>query len=129
MKTYDDLKRETEQRGGITTVTTEVLCHIDGNKYLTRECANRIGSSLSWHGLGYLPAPFPRDHGTVVVYAKGTPVGDLVGAVVDLTKGRNLGDAMDAVRAAVATPQNEAVAIVNQIRALVRDPAPQDETP
>lgn len=127
LKTFDDLKRATEQDGGLTTVSTTVLRDMDGNHRLTRECAQRISSALHRIGLGHLPAPIPQDDVSVVVYVKGAPAGDLIDAVVQMTRGRDLHASIGTVRAAVATPQNNALEIVAKIRALVRDPDPPDD--
>ncbi len=128
LETFDDLKRTAERGGGLATVSTTSLRDMDGNQRLTRECAQRISGALHRVGLEHLPAPIPQDDVTVMVYVKGAPAGDLIDAVVQMTKGRDLHASMDTVRAAVATPQNEALEIVAKIRALVRDPAPPDET-
>lgn len=105
------------------------LVGMEGNKNLTRESASRIFQRARSDRNGLSPSPHcPAAILLAVVYVKGTPAGALVDAVVKMAEGRDLHASMNAVRAAVATPQNEALDIVAKIRALVRDPDPPDET-
>lgn len=127
MKTFEDLKRDAEQNGGLTLASMHGLRDMVGHKALGSDVLRLISGRLHRVGLGHLPTRLRSPGDTdVVLYAKGTPAGELVEAVVNMMEVREVYESMEVVRAAVATPQNDALELVAKIRALVRDP-PSDE--
>lgn len=122
-KTFEDLKREAEENDRLTTSSMHTLRDMVGHKALGTDVVRTISWRLQNVGLGHLPTrlPSPGDV-AIVLYSRGTPAGALIEAVVKMTEGRELYSAIDVVRAAVATPQNDALEIVAKIRALLRDP-------
>ncbi len=132
MRTFEELKSEVEARNGITVISMHTLRDMVGHKALGSDVLARISGRLQSVGLGHLPTRL-RSPGDlpVTVYAKGTPAGALVDAVVTMAEQRyverdyqgasELDAAIGVVRSAVATPQNDALEIVAKIRALVHE--------
>lgn len=119
MKTFDDLKREIEQQGGIAAVGTFDLRNLYGNKRLTRASADGISGCLSRAGMGHLPSAMPRGDTTVVVYVRGAPAGRLVQAITAMAQGRDLHASAGVVRAVATEPLH----LLDKIRALVGPPS------
>ncbi len=127
MKTFEDLKRDAEQNGGLALTSMYSLRDMVGHKALGSDVLRLISGRLHRVGLGHLPTRLRSPGDTdVVLYVKGTPAGALVDAVVNMTETREVYESMAIVRDAVATPQNDAIEIVAKIRALVHVP-PGDE--
>lgn len=130
MKTFDDLKRETQRRGGILVTSLFALRDMDRAKRLGTAVVRSIAVGLDLNGMVHLPSNLPADKGdiTVVVYVRDSPAGELIGAVASVLGGRSIREGAEKIQAVLAKPEGDALETVAKIRALVRDPDPPDET-
>jgi hypothetical protein len=110
--TYDDLRKQVESEEGIYTTTMEELREIHGAGRLGQHVRSAISSSLMANGLGHLPTELPAyQESSVRVFRLGTPLADVVNAVINPSTG---GDQV--LRQVAASKGQE---IIKQIRQLV----------
>ena len=112
----EEIRTEVERDGGIKSFPMWRLRDACGWGKLGVNVVRDIASRLRDVGLGYLPSEgeLPRDqYGTVHLYVKESPVGELVEAVLAPNDGGNV-----RLRSAAGT---DAALVLQQIRALVCD--------
>ncbi len=113
VSSMDELRDLVDQNGGVLTTTMEVLRDAYGKGRLGIHVRDGIHKSLSGLGLGHYPLTLPEyQEKRIRLYRHGTPVGDLIEAVLDV---EGL-DRDDQLRRAVGGDDSE---IIRQIRELV----------
>jgi len=83
--TVDEIKAAVTQNDGVLTVTMEQLREAHKYGRLGPHVKKSIGDSLAKNGLGYFPDLGDYQHQTTRIYQLGTPVADLVSAVLNPT--------------------------------------------
>lgn len=112
--TFDDLKREVEESGGLMRVLMQDLRLLVGAGKLGVHVRYEISRQLAQVGLGHLPAELPTyQTDEVRVYSLGSRVADLIKAVLDPTE---LGD-----RILQEAGSDDAADKLDQIRRLLCD--------
>lgn len=97
--TWEDLRSETVDQGGISVCTMLVLRNILGKGRLGTHVNSAISRGLRSVGLGHLPTELPnREYHEVLLYQIGTPAGDIVEAVAAVTPQSGAGPAAKALR-------------------------------
>lgn len=84
-KTLDDLVREVEENSGVMTVEASALRDRYGAERLGINVRNAISKELAGRGLAHYPKILPdRQHELVRIYRQGSPVADLIDAVLNV---------------------------------------------
>jgi hypothetical protein len=84
MKTYDDLKKKVEENDGVLTVQMLTLREIRGADRLGINVRENIQNDLAGYGLAHFPPRLPdNQYAYARVYKQGTPVADIILAVLD----------------------------------------------
>ena len=84
MKTYDDLKKKVEENEGVLTVQMLTLREIHGADRLGINVRDNIRRDLAGYGLAHFPSSLPdNQYAYARVYKQGTPVADIILAVLD----------------------------------------------
>lgn len=82
-KTLDDLVAEVKDNGGVVTVAAEDLRDRYGADRLGVNVRASIANELAGRGLAHYPTPLPDRHYDLVrVYKQGSPIADLIQAVL-----------------------------------------------
>lgn len=111
---YEDIRGEIADHGDVASVDMARLRDVHGAGKLGKHVRANISKELRSHGIGHYPPELPiYQHEVVRLYLIGTPAGDLIEAVLNVSA-----DADGAIRNAV---QNDSAAIVEKIRELVCD--------
>lgn len=83
MTTYDELVANVDSNGGLHRATMEELRDAHGASKLGVHVRSAIRSELASRGLGVLPNELPSyQHEEVRVFRLGSPIADIVNAVV-----------------------------------------------
>ena len=83
MDSYEDLRAAVAASGGLQKITMDTLKKIEGAGRLGVHVRTAISKTLESHGLGHLPQELPpNQEDTVRLYLLGSPVADLVKAVL-----------------------------------------------
>lgn len=83
MSTWAEIKASVENNGNVQTVRMEILRDTHGVAKLGVHVRTDIASQLAGMGLGHFPKPLPLYQDDLVrLYKRGTPVGDLIEAVL-----------------------------------------------
>jgi len=83
MTDWDSIKAAVENNGNVHTVTMETLRNAHGSAKLGVHVRTDITSQLAGMGLGHVPKSLPTSQDQPVrLYKRGTPVGDLIEAVL-----------------------------------------------
>lgn len=82
--TWDEIKKQVEEAGGVVTLTMAALRDAEGAGKLGVHVRSNISRRLAAMGLGHVPTELPANqHERVRVYKRGTPVGDLIEAALN----------------------------------------------
>ena len=82
--TWDEIKKQVEEAGGVLTLTMAALRDAAGAGKLGVHVRSNISRRLAAMGLGHVPTELPANqHERVRVYKRGTPVGDLIEAALN----------------------------------------------
>jgi hypothetical protein len=112
VKNMEDLLDLVEAHGDVYTLTMERLRDAYGAGRLGVHVRDGISNALARLGLGHFPAPLPESQEMPVrLYRRGTPVGDLIEAVLAVDSKRD-----DQLRQATA---GDEMNIIRKIRELV----------
>jgi hypothetical protein len=110
------IKEEVEKNGNVKTVTMAQLRDAHGAAKLGVNVRAEISRTLAGMGLGHVPQELPGYQDELVrIYKNGTPIGDLIGAV--LTPGQQ----NDTILVASGTTGIDYAAIISKIRDLVAE--------
>lgn len=87
--TYDDLRDQVTDSGGLLVTTMEVLRDVHGAGKLGVHVRKAIDGKLAAHGLGHLPGgELPTyQHEEVRLFRLGTPIADTISAVLYPSEG------------------------------------------
>lgn len=110
-KSVDDIKKAVAENGGVLTMTMEQLREAHDFGRLGPHVKKAIGDSLAKNALGCFPELGDYQHQVTRVYQLGSPVGNLISAVLNPTA-RNDEKLRDAAG-------GEEAEILTKIRALV----------
>lgn len=112
VSSMEELRELVESHGGVWTTTMEVLRDAYGKGRLGVHVREGIRNALVGLGLGHFPPKLPdyQEH-SVRLYRLGSPVGNLIEAILDLSPERD-----DQLRQAAGGDDAE---ILQQIRELV----------
>ncbi len=88
-KNVDAIKAAVAENGGVLTVSMEQLREAHDFGRLGPHVKKSISDSLAKNGLGYFPDLGDYQHEMTRVYQLGTPVADLIGAVLHPTPGND----------------------------------------
>lgn len=84
MDNYDELKAEVEENQGVLTVDMRTLRDIHGAERLGINVRDNIHRELAGYGLSHFPRNLPdSQHAYARVYKQGSPVAELILAVLD----------------------------------------------
>ena len=112
VKSMEEVRELVNQKGGVLTTTMEVLRNAYGKGRLGIHVLAGIDSSLAGLGLGHYPPALPdSQEKPIKLYRKGTPVGNLIEAVLGMEQCRD-----EQLRTAAA---GDDASIIKQIRELV----------
>ncbi len=81
-KSLDDLATEINEHGGVMTVSAEVLRNRYGAERLGVNVRTGISKELAGLGVGHYPRFLPERHDPVRVYKLGSPIADVINAVL-----------------------------------------------
>ena len=110
-KNVDELKKAVADNGGVLTVTMEQLRVAHDFGRLGPHVKKSIHDSLAKNGLGFFPGLGDYQYEVTRVYQLGTPVADLINAVLNPSKPNDL-----KVRKAA---EGEEAEVLARVRALV----------
>ncbi|MBA4180695.1 MAG: hypothetical protein C0506_08925 [Anaerolinea sp.] len=89
-KSVNEIKAAAAEAGGVLTVTMEQLREAHDYGRLGPHVKKSISDSLAKNGLGYFPQLGDYQHETTRVYQLGTPVADLISAVLNPTSANDV---------------------------------------
>ena len=108
-ESLSDVKQEVENRQGVLTIPMEAVRVAYGARRLGSQVRENISKELKGLGLGHYPVDLPvYYHEVVRIYKLGSPVADLIDAVLTPSEAHD-----SEIREAV---QSEATTVLNQIR-------------
>jgi len=114
-QTLSDLADEVRERGGVYTVTADLVRDCTGKSRLGSKVRNDISTDLAELGIRHIPTTFPdRQWDPVRLYATGTPASDLIEAMQTFT------ERADSLILEVANNDNQE--LLESIRQLVCQP-------